>query len=631
MGRVLTESPRTAIGPKPIISVVILGSIITLMLVSLLANGYNFGIGGQNIDVVLLKRTIDSSFLKRDWYVNSNNGLNARSFYNWAMASLSVAMGLDGAHLIVYLAGLFVLCLTTYLIAVAIWQDPQTGLLAVPIILYSRSGSLSRSQLARSELYPSSLAYSLLTLAAYLLYKKRFTASFVLFGLIGLLHPLAGPEAALIFGAAAFVSFSCPEQISMLKRLPLLAAAIIVPLGLGVLSKQGSQAAVDQSEIMYIVAWQLAPMHYLPSSWGSEAWLIFGGFALLVGIARARGAGARFLDAVIFFIGAFCILGSIGFIIEPLLGTIIAQPFRMTVFFQWAAALYLAHYAMQRLRDQSLLSRSGGVVLLGGLVLAARLPGRFIIWLALAMLLFEATRHVAHRFERLSSMRLLAVVSLAGITLYAAVCLVNLLPRLGPIQASLIALGSLGVAWLGGWTTYTGRYTRPFLVACSLASLCLLGALGVAWEGMRLPHILARLNSPLRPHIEYTGDFDQIAYWARTNTAPDAVFIVPPESVTFRLKAERAIVINFLAMPFKDDSIHEWRNRLYDFAGGRRLPLGYTAQAQLAEAYRQLSRAQLISLASRYDADYLVVGAGQHLGLPIAYRTTTYVVYKVSE
>lgn len=618
-------------GRKPALSLVAFGVILVLTLVSLLANGYQFGIGGQNIDLILLKRTLDSSYLERDWYLNSNAGLNARSFFNWALAGLSLVTGLDGAYLIVHVAGLFVLCLVIFLMAVEIWQDPQVGLVAIPIVLYNQSGSLSRSQLARSELYPSALAYSLITLAAYLLYKKCFTASFILFGFIGLIHPLAGPEAALIFGAAAFASFLGPDRLSMLKRLPILAMAVVIPLGLGILIKQGAPSAVDQAEIIHIIAWQQAPQHYLPSSWGGQAWLIFGGFALLVGIARARGFGSRFLDALIIAIAAFCILGSIGFVVEPLIGTIIAQPFRMTVFFQWAAALYLASYAVALLRSQSRSMRSGGVVLLAGLTIESRLPDSFVVWLALAMLLFEVILLISRRFEGLSMIRLIALVPLIAITLYAAMILASSLSRPGPLLAFLIALGSMGIAWLSGWAIRLERYTKPLLVACSLASLCLLGMLGMAWTGIHLPFALTRLNFPIQPHLEYTGDFDDAAYWARINTAHDSVFIVPPNSVTFRLKAERAIVINFLAMPFKDAKILEWRTRLYDFAGGRRLSLGYSAASQLADAYRQLNQEQLVSLADRYEADYLVVEAGQRLDLPVAHRNTTYVVYKVSE
>lgn len=629
MSDALLEKRRTAIGPHAVMYATILGSMLVLVLASLLANGYRFGIGGQNIDLVLLKRVIDSSYLERDWYLNSNSGLNARSFYNVAMAGLSALLGLEGACFVVYLAGLFVLCSVTYLMAVELWQERWIGLIAIPIVLYNRGGSLSRSQLARAELYPSSLAYSLITLAAYLLYTKRYTASFVLFALIGLIHPLAGPEAALIFGFAAFVTCSRPDRLRMLKRLPMLALAVLVPLGLGLLSKQGSQAAVDQAEIMHIIAWQQAPQHYLPSSWGSEAWLIFGGFALVVGIARARGSGSTFLDAGIGAIAAFCVLGSIGFVYPPLLGTIIAQPFRMTVFFQWAAALYLAPYVTALIRDHSSILRAGGVVLLGGLVIASRLPDRFVVWLALAMVLIEVTLYISRHFVHLAPIRLLAAVPLIGIALYMAVRLASVLSRPGPLMAVLIALGSVGLAWLSGWALHSGRYIRRLLVACSLAGLGLLGVLGVAWTGTRLPFPLTRLSAPIRPHLEYSGGFEAIAFWARANTARDALFIVPPDSVTFRLKAERAIVINFFAMPFKDASILEWRERLYNFAGGRRLPLGYTATAQLADAYRQLNREQLVRLAGQYQADYLVVEAGQRLDLPIAYRTTTHVVYRV--
>ncbi len=65
----------------------------------------------------------------------------------------------------------------------------------------------------------------------------------------------------------------------------------------------------------------------------------------------------------------FCVVGLIGFMVTPLISTVILQPFRMTVFFQWIGALYLARYAWSLLCEPMLVRRLSGVVLLVGLVI----------------------------------------------------------------------------------------------------------------------------------------------------------------------------------------------------------------------------------------------------------------------
>ena len=57
---------------------------------------------------------------------------------------------------------------------------------------------------------------------------------------------------------------------------------------------------------------------------------------------------------------------------------------------------------------------------------------------------------------------------------------------------------------------------------------------------------------PYGPQIaldELADDDVSVATYARTNTAPDSLFLTPPDDGQFRLTAERAIVVDFLGFP----------------------------------------------------------------------------------
>lgn len=118
----------------------------------------------------------------------------------------------------------------------------------------------------------------------------------------------------------------------------------------------------------------------------------------------------------------------------------------------------------------------------------------------------------------------------------------------------------------------------------------------------------------------YLGMFD-IAYedpkynamcdWARTHTSPDAIFIVPPNEQDFRLRAQRAIVVNFKAVPQLSGELPQWRDRLQDVLDLPNLdaiPRGDFAAALrfIRDRYDKLPAEHFIAVARKYDARYVL-------------------------
>src|SRR4051812_41543061 len=99
-----------------------------LALLSILANGYTFGISDQDDQIPLINRILDSSFLRNDWFVNSNEGLNVRSLYSYLMAGVTRAVGIEIAFFIVYLIGVVVLATAVFLLGRAIWHNSAPAL-----------------------------------------------------------------------------------------------------------------------------------------------------------------------------------------------------------------------------------------------------------------------------------------------------------------------------------------------------------------------------------------------------------------------------------------------------------------------------------------------------------------------
>lgn len=134
----------------------------------------------------------------------------------------------------------------------------------------------------------------------------------------------------------------------------------------------------------------------------------------------------------------------------------------------------------------------------------------------------------------------------------------------------------------------------------------------------------------------------QVCRWVQRHTPVDAVFIVPPHEQSFRLHAERAIVINFKGVPQLNGEIPEWRDRLKAVLNVSDLtvfirPTFDEALDAIEHRYGELSGEHLARVAHQYDADYVL--AARPLGdLDAAQRVypvgssadTGYFLYRVA-
>jgi hypothetical protein len=98
--------------------------------------------------------------------------------------------------------------------------------------------------------------------------------------------------------------------------------------------------------------------------------------------------------------------------------------------------------------------------------------------------------------------------------------------------------------------------------------------------------------------------------WARDNTPVDAVILVPPGESSMRLRGQRAIVVNFKAVPQLSGELPEWRDRLQTVLSIDHLsalPRGYRQTLRaIDERYATLAADQLRSAARAYGARYIV-------------------------
>jgi hypothetical protein len=99
--------------------------------------------------------------------------------------------------------------------------------------------------------------------------------------------------------------------------------------------------------------------------------------------------------------------------------------------------------------------------------------------------------------------------------------------------------------------------------------------------------------------------------WIRANTPAEAVFLVPPDEQDFRLRAQRAIVVNYKCVPQLSSELPAWRERLGQIlmTDIRELPTPFPATLRdIRQRYEALPPAHYANVAQRYNARYVLVG-----------------------
>jgi len=141
------------------------------------------------------------------------------------------------------------------------------------------------------------------------------------------------------------------------------------------------------------------------------------------------------------------------------------------------------------------------------------------------------------------------------------------------------------------------------------------------------PHKLeeARAHSTLLK--EDGGRNDDLYRWLREKSPKDAIYLTPPDLEGARFLGQRAIVVDWKAVPLIPTELLGWYERLCDVTGRQVKSSGDLA------GYGSLDPERLALIVSKYHPDYLVLrrGAEQRFSdLPVIYRNSGYSVLEIA-
>ncbi|HKO47122.1 MAG TPA: DUF6798 domain-containing protein [Polyangiaceae bacterium] len=151
----------------------------------------------------------------------------------------------------------------------------------------------------------------------------------------------------------------------------------------------------------------------------------------------------------------------------------------------------------------------------------------------------------------------------------------------------------------------------------------LLGALALyRFAPERLAH--GRQRSTLLK--EDGGRNDDLYRWLREKSPKDAIYLTPPDLDGARFLGQRAIVVDWKAVPLIPTELLGWYERLCDVTGREVKGSGDLA------GYGSLDPERLALIVRKYHAQYLVLRRGaenRFPDLPVVYRNSGYSVLKI--
>ena len=144
--------------------------------------------------------------------------------------------------------------------------------------------------------------------------------------------------------------------------------------------------------------------------------------------------------------------------------------------------------------------------------------------------------------------------------------------------------------------------------------------------------ILVVIN-PLLGKTLHSDEEIKLFTFVREQTPEDAIFLIPVSYDDFRLGVDRAIVVDFKTIPFREDQMVEWYDRILTTTNNEKL--AYTQELRkntgqkLHTGYHEHNTSSINELKKNYSFNYLISFEDLNLNYEPIYSTENYYVYQV--
>ncbi len=558
--------------------------------VATLVGNYVYGENAFLEIVPMVRAVMDPSYLPGDMVAEAARSFGPRFYSTHVIAALATPGTLPVVLFVLTIVTNVAIALVVALFARGLFKSNVAGLVATVLAMSVSTFNLGSSpSLFTPQVVSDRVAWPLGVLAVWAALRHRPLWSGLAAGVASLMHPVLGAEIGVLsLGTATLMLL---REDSRLRRRELAGIvgglAVFGVLLLATVVPYADAAHIPFEEYQQIElarsAHELAPSEFPLIEW-IKALLFFVGAALAWKSVRRHGAPSDEESAFlfVFVLGtlAALLLGFVFVEVIPVKAWWIADTWhRLTPELAWLGFTIIAGGISLKL--------SQGRVETGAYLGAAALSplstglGWLTVWAE------EAGR--PRRMPRRTWRAIELVVLVGGVA------------AMTPARSVVLFLI---VGAIATWLMFAPSNARP--VASSTIAV---GALAVALISAQIIDGLPRVIDEVGPEIlpsQREGPIVDIGQRVRADTPEDALILIPPNLGDVRITGERAVFVDYKAIPYQEDRMAEWWDRI-QAAYHKPEKIGPAALAEMDHNYRSIEDSALTSVCERYGIDYAVL------------------------
>ncbi len=608
------------------------------------------------------------------------------NFFFLVNAHLSKFISYENMFFIGYVISSFLLVLGVYLLSTTLFEKKEIGYLAVLLIILVKP-ALSAMTTVWTYYYYKDLAMGIMLISLAFFLRKRYVLSCSLLGVASLLHILFSLYFVAFYGLfflctllssklAIYRNITVVDRKRMLIGFGILGLFLAGPVYLILSSEQPANSANEMTAWFDILRMRSFD-HFFPSTWITNSVLVFmpllGLFLLYLFVLYSRKKYFESINAEVegntgrdtlskyrvemglFFI--LCIiLGIMAIVfseIIPVRMLTILQLFRPTIlltFFAICFGAFLIHYYWV----QGLKNVRRGYFFLSLILFAG------LFWYDFRMLLIAFVLLVMAMFEpqlvgffgsKFGWIQKLIYVGVGGIFVLSVISFV--FPSflyVSYVGEQVFRFQDMTYVFLGLGMFIFGldfilrkkvmiQYARAVTAFVLIVGVVVSGVIATRESTIHSddPCYTAHGQFDFSEHLQYptfpVTEHMKMALWAKTNTAKDALFLIPPECGSdFRNFGERSVFMDFKYGTMSTFSVNfglEWWNRVLAINPDRKSYDHHTFYRNLVSDYGNMTEKHVQELALNYDIDYAVFRVDRKYSFPEVHRNEEYVVYDV--
>ena len=646
----------------------ILATYTFVLIGSLIVYGYEFPTSNIRNQIPSVLSLLDPQLYQNDFYIQEMTRFTPRYYY-YHLIYFPVKLGLS-LPIVCFIYYLFAFCsfvLGLYAIGKLLGKSRLSAAVLAFLGLAATNGTIGGVDLFRTEPIPAIYGMGLTIWGFYFCFRKNWLLGYLFFGIASLLQLLVGVIPGAMFTPALIIDAHKNNNFSteILSFLTLVGLACLVYLPMKITGNTSS-GIIDNAEFVYLYGNIRHPHHVIFSSFSlmnSRGWLnciffIMGGLLCIKNSDSLHSEDKIKLSLAIGVSVLLLLLGYIFVEVYPLALFAKLQLARTTPFAQLIILIAISILVNEAYKQDNI-----PLVIL--LIIAPIIKGGGILLLVISLVLL------------LSSLgkELKIINSIPGIVILSAICFITMLYYYeydGIIQGGIIVyLFILNIRWIekkdkkelqtqissNNYLILAGLFVA-FMVISSDEDLVLLLILAFPVfkdflsknkKGLQkiIIYIVAFISSfvfllgfvKIAPHNSSNWfqkriqiypiakeELQAIAVNFKQLSEGDALVLVPPSDENFRFYSQRSVVVTFKSFPFTDRGIKEWKNRLEAVLGK------LTQQGSLNSRFSQRSSSELVNVARRFGASYLLTRVDWHPDIKgvVVDREGDWIIWKIN-